>query len=320
MPKTLCKSVKQDGSPCRGQGLPQFDGLCIGHAPRDQVLEWRRRGGKNSSTAARSRKTLPEPYDGVIQELRQGLSEVREGKITPAQFNAMCNGVRALAQIHRLADEEAELIHNEETEMAAMDVAGAHGDLAILNAAARISAEIDRYRAESLIQQGLAIPEPGTTLSSDAPPALVLTDAGRRRFGLQKLTSYTQDDLDQIEALLQRPEINLEKWTAADQLLSAMHTSIEEAITDLERGPVPVRDPLTGEILTEPPAGVRIGPVNGHDEISTEAALEMMKEQRRKAQRFTRILEFRYRNELSVLRQPPVTAEGLEKQQEKDKK
>ena len=320
MPKTLCKSVKMDGSPCRGQGLPQFDGLCIGHAPRDQVLEWRRRGGKNSSTAARSRKTLSEPYDSVIQELRQGLSEVREGKITPAQFNAMCNGVRALAQIHRLADEEAELIHNEETEMAAMDVAGAHGDLAILNAAARISAEIDRYRAESLVQQGLAIPEPGTTLSSDAPPALVLTDAGRRRFGLQKLTSYTQDDLDQIESLLQRPAINLEQWTAADQLLSAMHASIEEAIADLERGPAPVRDPLTGEVLTEPPAGVEIGPVNGDDEINTKAALEMLREQRRKAQRFTRILEFRYRNELSVLRQPPVTAEGSKKQLEKDRK
>jgi len=318
--QNLMQSVKQDGSPCRGQGLPQFDGLCIGHAPRDQVFEWRRRGGKSSSTAARSRRSLPEPYEGVIQELRQGLSEVREGEITPAQFNAMCNGVRALAQIHRLADEETEQIHSEETEVAAMDIAGAHGDLAILNAAARISADTDRYRAESLIQQGLATPERGTTLSSDAPPALVLTDAGRRRFGLQKLTSYTQDDFDQIEALLQRPEINLEKWTAADQLLSAMHASIEEAIADLERGPAPVRDPLTGEILTEPPAGVKIGPVNGDDEISTEEALELMKEQRRKAYRFARILGFRYRNELSVLRQPPVTAEGLEKQQEKDKK
>ncbi|MXY95866.1 MAG: hypothetical protein F4Y42_20695 [Caldilineaceae bacterium SB0664_bin_27] len=313
MPKTLCKSVKLDGSPCLGHGLPQFDGLCIGHAPRDRVLEWRKRGGRNSSTAARSRKSIPEPYESVIQELRQGLSEVREGKITPAQFNAMCNGVRALAQIHRLAVEETELIHSEETEVAAMTIAGAHGDLVILKAAARISAEIDRYRAESLIQQGLAVPEPGTTLSSDAPPALVLTDAGRRRFGLQKLTSYTQDDFDQIEALFDRPQINLEKWTAADQLLSAMHTGIEEAIADLERGPAPVRDPLTGEVLTEPPAGVKVGPVNNDDEINTKAALEILKKQRRKAQLFTRILEFRYRNELSVLRPPSVIMEESEK-------
>ena len=36
MAKTFCKSFKRDGSPCQGQGLEQFDGYCIAHAPADQ--------------------------------------------------------------------------------------------------------------------------------------------------------------------------------------------------------------------------------------------------------------------------------------------
>ncbi|MDE0141599.1 MAG: hypothetical protein OXI80_08335 [Caldilineaceae bacterium] len=319
MPKTLCKGVKKDGTPCQGQGQEKYGGYCIAHAPKEITDEWRTRGGKNSSNAARSRKHIPEPFDGIIQELRQGLSEVREGKLSPSQLNAMCNGARAISQLVRLSNEESDLIRAHEIESAAMDIAGAQGDLAILDAAAKISAERERYWAESFIQQGLAIPEPGTTRDSDAPPALVLTDAGRRRFGLQKLTGYTQDDLDQIEALLKRPVMSLGEWSAADKLLSAMHTSIEEALADLECAPVPVRDPLTGETLTEPPAGVKIGPVNGDDEISTKAALEMLKEQRQKVQLFTRILEFRYRNELSVLRLPPMRKDEDEEEKERKK-
>lgn len=320
MPKTRCKGVKKDGSPCQGQGQEKYDGYCIAHAPKEITGEWRTRGGKNSSNAARSRKHIPEPFDGIIQELRQGLSALREGELTPSQFNAMCNGARAIAQLVRLSNEESDLIRAGEIESAAMDIAGAQGDLAILDAAAKISAEHERYRAESLIQQGLAMPEPGTPRDSDAPPALVLTDAGRRRFGLQKLTGYTQDDFDQIEALLQRPEIYPEKWTAADQLLSAMNTSIEEAIADLESGPAPVRDPLTGQVLTEPPSGVKVGPLSADDHINTEAATKTLKEQRQRVERLSRILDFRYRMELSDLRLPPLREDEEEKEGEKAKK
>ena len=318
MPKTLCKGVKKDGTPCQGIGLEQYGGFCIGHAPNEITAEWRTRGGKNSSNAARSRKPRPEPFDGIIQELRQGLSEVREGKVTPSQFNAMCNGARAIAQLVRLSNEEIDLIRAGDIESAAMDVAGAQGDLAILNVAARISAEYERYWAESLIQQGLAIPEPGANHDSDAPPALVLTDAGRRRFGLQKLTGYTQEDFDLLEALFRRPKIEPEKWVTAERLLSKMRTSIEEAIADLENGPAPVRDPFTGHVLTEPPAGVIVGPIGADDHINTEAAIKTLKEQRQQVERFTHILEYRYKIELSDLRPPPTREEVKEQKQEKE--
>ncbi|MCY4409744.1 MAG: hypothetical protein OXC27_04740 [Caldilineaceae bacterium] len=316
MPKALCKSVKADGSPCQGHGQEKFNGYCIAHAPKEITGEWRTRGGKNSSNAVRSCKHIPEPFDGIIQELRQGLSEVREGKLKPSQLNAMCNSARAIAQLVNLSNEEIELIRTQEIEAAALELAGAHGDLAMLKASAQISAEHERYRAESLIKQGLVVPEPGEKPGSAPLSKLVLTDAGRRRFGLQKLTRYTQADFDQIEAFFNRPEISLDKWAAADQLLSAMRTSIDEAIADLERGLAPVRDPLSGEILPEPPARVKIGPVNAEGDINTEAALEILKKQRQKAERLTRILEYRHRVELSDLRPPPMTAEEVGEQQE----
>ena len=59
MSKTLCKSIRKDGSLCQGQGLEQFDGYCIAHAPADITRAWRARGGTNSSTAARLDKRIP---------------------------------------------------------------------------------------------------------------------------------------------------------------------------------------------------------------------------------------------------------------------
>ena len=54
MAKILCNSVRTDGSPRQGRGLKQFNGDCIAHASADLTRQWRSRGGKNSSTAARS--------------------------------------------------------------------------------------------------------------------------------------------------------------------------------------------------------------------------------------------------------------------------
>ena len=253
MAKTPCKSVKKDGAPCQGNGLPRFDGYCIAHAPAGKTREWRTRGGKNSSTAVRSDKRIPERLRSAIEALDKGLLDVQEGNLDPAAYSAMCRGAKAMADLYRLADQEMELIRHEETEAAAMEVAGAHGDPAILTAAAKISAEHDRYRADALIEQGLALPETDLTHDSDPPGRLVLTDAGRRRFGLQQLTSFTQDDIDQIRALLERPEIDRHQCIAARNTLSEMRTSIDEAIADLARDPAPVRDALTGQTLSELP-------------------------------------------------------------------
>ena len=70
MSKTLCKSVRKDGSPCQGRGLKKYDGLCIAHGPApDQVHEWRSLGGKNSATAARLDKRMPERLKDMIDLL-----------------------------------------------------------------------------------------------------------------------------------------------------------------------------------------------------------------------------------------------------------
>ena len=47
-----------------------------------------------------------------------------------------------------------ELVRVEEIEAAAAEVNGSHGDLEILDAAAELSAQQERYRLESLAQQG----------------------------------------------------------------------------------------------------------------------------------------------------------------------
>ena len=298
MAKILCKGIKRDGTPCQGQGLPSFDGYCIAHAPADKTREWRSRGGKNSSTAARADKRLPERLGSAIEALKQGLSDVQEGKLDPAAYSAMCRGAKAIADLYRRADEEMELIRHEETEAAAMEVVGALGNPAILNAAAQISAEHDRYRAESLIEQGLATLEPGINHDSAAPAGLVLTDAGRRRFGLQQLTSYTQEDIDQIEALLERPFIHSLSWTVALKNLYKMHTAMEKAIADLARDPAPLRDALTGHTLSALPAGVKTGPVPAANPGKTESAIKLLKDQLRQVERLTRAFEIRFEKEL----------------------
>ena len=84
MAKILCKSVRKDGSPCQGQGLEQFDGYCIAHGPADKVRESRARGGRNSSTAARADKRIPERMQSVIKGLAEGFIAVREGTLSPA--------------------------------------------------------------------------------------------------------------------------------------------------------------------------------------------------------------------------------------------
>ena len=200
---------------------------------------------------------------------------------------------------HRMADAEMELVRREEFESAAAEVAGVQGDLAILNAAARISAEHDRYRVESLVAQGLATLDPGKIGDSDQPGGPVLTDAGRRRLGLQRLTSYTQQDIDRLEKLLHRSEIESYLWTAALRALLKIRTAIEEAMQDLAREPDLARDPLTGRTLTELPAGVKAGPVPAPSSGKSESVAKTLERQRDKVERLILIYEERFKDELA---------------------
>ncbi len=304
MPKLLCKGVKKDGTPCQGQGLEKYGGFCIGHAPKEITDEWRTRGGKNSSNAARSHKPMPEPFEGIFQELRQGISEVREGKLSPSQFNAMCNGARAMAQLLHLSNQEIDLLRKREIETAASELAGAPGDLAILKAAAHSAAEYERYTAESLIDQGLAVPDTENNHGSTPLSRLVLTDAGRRRFGLQKLTRFTEDDFDLVKAPLERPVLQYHHAIAALKTLSEMKTALREAIADHTNGAPPPRDPLTGQLLSAPPAGVESGIVYTDGDITTEAALKILKEQLQQAEMLYRLYRYRYEREFGDLSIP----------------
>ncbi len=296
MPRIPCKGINKDGTPCRGNGLPQYDGYCIGHGPAEVLRESRARGGRNSSNAARADKRLPERLQGVIEALTQGISDVRAGTLDPAAYTAICRGVKVLLEVHRFADEEMELVRSEEIEAAAAEIAGVQGDLTILNAAARMSAERDRYTIESLIEQGLVTMEPGIDSDTVEP---VLTDAGRRRFGLQRLTSYTQQDIDRIEGLLERPEIDRDLRNAALSDLLKMRSAIAEAMQDLEREPDPVRDPLTGRTLSEPPAGVKVGRVPVPPPVESESDAEILEGQREQVERLIQIFQERFENELA---------------------
>ena len=163
MSSTLCKSLKKDGTPCRGNGLDQLDGYCIAHAPADKAWEWRSRGGKASSAAARADKRIPDRLRDAIDKVSRGMDQVLEGKLEPAALSAISRAAKVLIELYRLADHEMDLIRSEETAAAAAQVAGAAGDPELLDAAAAIAAWQDQYRIDALIDQGLVAPEPVET-------------------------------------------------------------------------------------------------------------------------------------------------------------
>ena len=100
-----------------------------------------------------------------------------------------------------------------------------------------------------------------------------------------------------------------------------MHTSIEEAITDLEHGPAPVRDVLTGHTLTELPAGVKSGtlyPEDPNDPVDPESAIKTLKDQLQEVMRLARQFDFRYNMERSDLRPLPGSVNRLEERREQE--
>lgn len=285
MAKIPCKGINKDGTPCKGNGLPALDGYCIAHGPAEKTREWRVRGGKNSSTAARADQRTPERLRRAFEELEQGLVDVREGNLAPAAYTAMSRGVMAMLALHRRSDEEMDLIRNEETETAAMEVLGDHGDLAILNAAAQIAEQQNQHRIESLIAQGLATLEQSQDAGEPAEP--VLTDKGRRRFGYQRLTGYTQEDLDHLKYLLLERSLSGHQIAEMRDALARMRAAMEEALADLAGNPEPPRDPLTGQPLTQLPAGVKIGPLTTDDTDNNEQAAKVLKDQIRQTNKLT---------------------------------
>ena len=296
MSKTLCKGLKKDGTPCQGLGQPQFEGYCIAHAPAGITQEWRSRGGKASSSAARAEKRIPEHLRRPIEMVTQAMEDLVEGKIEPAALSALSRAAKTLADLHRLADAEMELVRDEEIEAAAAEAAGGFGNPDLLEKAAAITARQRRYTIESLIAQGLVTLE--TPGDGDLPAQPVLTDAGRRRFGYQRLTSYTQEDIDALKEEILNSSYKPYELRAARAHLARMRTALQEAAHDLAHDPGPVRDPLTGQVLAEPPAGVEVGDLPAGDPGQSENAADILQTQRQQVIELTRQLEEIYHDEV----------------------
>ena len=298
MSKTLCIGPKKDGSPCQSLGLPQYDGYCIAHAPAATTGEWRSRGGKASSAAARAEKRIPEHLRRPIEMVTQAMEDLVEGKIEPAALSALSRAARTLADLHRLADTEMELIHDEEIEAAAAQAAGGFGDPELLDKAAAIVAWQRRYTIESLVEQGLVTLESAQTGDEAAPAQPVLTDAGRRRFGYQRLTSYTQEDIDALKEGIMNSSYKPHELRAVRAHLARMRTALEEAARDLAHDPGPVRHPLSGQVLDEPPAGVTVGELPAGDPGESENAADILQSQRRQVTDLIAQLEDIYLDEI----------------------
>ena len=299
MNKATCKSIRKDGSPCQGQGLEQFDGYCIAHGPTDKLREWRARGGKASSTAARADKRIPERLQGLAKTLTEGITQVQDGTLSPSAYTAICRGARVMVDLYRLADEEMEQIRTDETHAAAAEVAGGHGDLAILNAAAEITAQQNQYRAESFVDQGLATCE--EPQSDNRPAEYVLTTEGQRRLGYLRLTEFNQQDIDAFKDDSRQYTFPSNHLPFFIQALREHREDMEEALANLTRDPAldlaPPRDPLTGQPLNELPAGVKIGLPPDPALADVERLPEILKDRIRQVEELTHECEQNYYDE-----------------------
>ena len=281
MSKTPCKGIRKDGSPCQGIGLKKYDGLCIAHGPApDQVHTWRARGGKNSATAARLDKRLPERLKQAIDLVHDSMVRVLEGTISPAACNAACRSAKTLVDLYHRADEEMERIRTEETQAAAAEFTGAPANLDFLAAVDNITAQQDQYLAESLVEQGFA--EYNEPVNPDQPSEVVLNDKGRHRFGYRNL-DLTQQLI--LEMQNQFDEYDSEKTSLPDvheitDLLETMDQDVLETQSRLASEPSAPFDPLTGKPFTKLPACVIVKVSPSRFSRNDETPQEVLADQR----------------------------------------
>ena len=260
MSKTLCKGIRKDGSPCQGNALDQYDGYCIAHGPApDQIHEWRCQGGKNSSTAARLDKRLPESVKNDRDMVETAMQLVLQGKLEPAALAAICRGATTRMNLLRFGNQEMVEIRAEELQSAAAQVVGDHGNLDILNKADEIAAQHDQHRVDSLIAQGLAERKQETW---NKPEQVVLTTEGLDRFDHRFKSGYSQEDIDEWTEMEEAYKHSIKRRLDIRKEVEELRDELEEALDDLEHGPdpePPPLDPVTGRYMTEIPAGVSTG-------------------------------------------------------------
>ena len=283
MTKTTCKCAKQNGSPCKGQGLEQFDGYCIAHGPADKTRERRARGGKASATpatAARADKRIPERLQGVINALTEGMIQVQEGTLSPAAYSAMCKGAKELREYHRLADEEMEQIRAEESQAAA----------------AKIAALQNQDSSQAPVDQVLAEPEPAD--GEDGPAENALTAEENRRPEDRGHTTYKQKDIDGLRNLVEHTFLSDSKLPEVLESLIETRAAIKETLADLQN-PAPPLNPLTGQPLKELPARVQTGLPPVAKPAGTEPSRQTLDDQLRQVDILVSLFKETYREKLS---------------------
>lgn len=297
MPKTRCKALRKDGEPCQGLGQKQFGGYCLAHAPAAKAWEWRSKGGKASSAAARADKRIPDRLRGAIEMLTKGMEELAAGEIEPAALSAMSRAAKELVNLYRLADEDMELIRAEETAKAVAQVAGGFGDPELLEQAEEIAAWRRQYMLDALIKQGLVTLDREATQNADDPPVYVLTTAGRQRFRYQRLTKYTPRNIDMMRELAEDTNPEEGQLPAVLDDLYKMRITLEELLTDYAPDAPPALDPLSGEPLRQLPDSVKPAtvPVAGPEE--SDRAAKDMRELLRQANALTSETELIFEKE-----------------------
>lgn len=285
MSKSPCKGTKKDGSPCRGHGLEQFDGHCIAHAPADLTREWRSRGGTNSSTAARNDKRIPERLKSAIHLVHDSMNRVAEGSLSPAACNAVCRSAKTLIDLHRIADEEMDIIRTEETLAAAAEVAGTVESVDILDAADAIVAQQEQYSIESLARQGLA--ELQKSPYPDQPPVAVLTFEGRRHFGYHRSPEKYQEQIDDLKYQVRSAAYDNSDLSELYEELSDVEVSIKDLLAAVENKDHSAADAHTGQL----PARVRVASAFTEYVHIDELAPEDLNDLLRQVQELTRALK-----------------------------
>ncbi len=290
MSKSPCKGIKKDGSPCRGQGLDQFDGHCIAHAPADITREWRARGGKNSATAARLDNRIPERLKQAMDLVHDSMNRVAEGSLSPAACNAVCRSAKTLIDLHRLADEEMDVIRTEETQAAAAEVAGADGDADILDAADAIVARHEQYSMESLVRQGFAVPD--KSAFPNEPPFAVLTYEGRNHFGYHRSPEQHQEKIDELKEQVLRASYGSSNLTELYEELGDVEESIKDLLAAVEDNDNSPHDARPDKL----PARVRAATAFTEYVHTSELDPEVLNDLLRQVRELTRLLQVSEQN------------------------
>ena len=258
MAKTLCKGTRKDGTPCRGVALEQYGGYCLAHgAPPDQAHEWRAAGGKNSATAVRRDKRMPDHLKEPIDHIMDYMRRLAEKDPTPAGLNALSRAAKTLIELRRFANEEMEIIRAEEIRAEAAARLDVQTDLEVLEATDDIRVKRDRFRRESFVEQGFArFIEPPRP---DMPPEVLLNEKGRLRFGLQHVEDRQAflEELDDGLFDYVRGKPGHPGLPAVAAKLEEVQKDLENTLSRLARDDEAPYDPMTGQPFTRLPEGVR---------------------------------------------------------------